>query len=71
MSNFNTLTDLTKLNKKPNRIRIKEVQRSGSVADVLGYCGNPEFQKKNLALLNNIDLADKLARGDLIKITSE
>lgn len=71
MANFSRLTDPNKLNKKPQRIRIKQVQQSGSVKDVLGYYGVPEAQKKNIALLNNMDLADNLARGDLIKIVSE
>ena len=71
MANFSRLTDPNKLNKKPQRIRIKEVQQSGSVKDVLGYYGVPEAQKKNIALLNNMDLADNLARGDLIRIVSE
>ena len=68
MGEFSRLTDPAKLNKKPERIRIKEVQRSGSVADVLGYYGVPESQKKNIALLNNMNLSDRLAKGDLIKI---
>ena len=59
------------LNKKPERIRIKQVQRSGSVSEVLGYYGIPESRKKNIALLNNMDLSDRLIRGDLIKIVSE
>lgn len=71
MTNFNPLTDRSKLNKKPQRIRIKEVQRSGSVADVLRYYGVPESRRKNLALLNNMELTDQLVRGDLIKIISE
>jgi predicted Zn-dependent protease len=71
MSNFSRLTNPGKLNRQPQKIRIKEVQRSGSVKDVLGYYGIPEAQKKNMAILNNMGLADKLERGDLIKIVSE
>ncbi len=70
MASFNRLTDPDKLNKQPQRIRIKQVQQSGSVKDVLGYYGIPEAQKKNISLLNNMDLTDKLERGDLIKIIS-
>jgi predicted Zn-dependent protease len=71
MTNFGPLTDPDKLNKQPQRIRIKPVQQSGSVKDVLGYYDVPEAQKKNIALLNNMDLADKLTKGDLIKIISD
>jgi predicted Zn-dependent protease len=71
MDNFSRLTDPGKLNKQPQRISIKEVQRSGTLQDVLGYYGVPEAQKKNIALLNNMDLNDNLARGDLLKIVSD
>ncbi len=71
MGKFSKLTDPAKLNKKPERIQSKEVQRSGSVADVLGFYGVPESQKKNIALLNNMNLSDRLAKGDLIKIISD
>jgi len=71
MANFNRLTDPNKLNKQPQRIRIKQVQRPGSVKDVLGYYGVPEARKKNIALLNNMDLADKLEKGDILKIVSD
>ncbi len=71
MTNFNSLTDPAKLNKKPERIRIKQVQRSGMVADVFKYYGVQESQRKKLALLNNFDLTDQLKRGDLIKIITE
>jgi predicted Zn-dependent protease len=71
MANFSRLTDPGKLNKQPQRIRIKQVQRSGTVKDVLGYYGVPEAQKQNIAFLNNMDLTDKLERGDLLKIVSD
>ena len=71
MANFSRLTDPGKLKKQPQRIRIKQVQRSGTVKDVLEYYSIPEAQKQNIAFLNNMDLTDKLERGDLIKIVSD
>jgi predicted Zn-dependent protease len=68
MGNFNRLTDPSKLNKKPKRIRIKEVQRSGSVADAFRYYGVSESKMKELASLNNLELSDRSTRGRLIKI---
>ncbi|MGD9328412.1 MAG: M48 family metalloprotease [Cyclobacteriaceae bacterium] len=71
MANFSRLTDPGKLNKQPQRIRIKQVQRSGTVKDVLEYYSIPEAQKQNIAFLNNMNLTDKLERGDLLKIVSD
>lgn len=68
MGNFSSLSDPAKLNKKPRRIRIKQVQQSGTLADALRYYGVKESEMKDLASLNNLGLSDKVTRGKLIKI---
>ena len=68
MINFNRLTDSAKLNIKPKRISVKQVQRAGTVAEVLRYYKVPESDMKNLAILNNYELSDRINRGQLIKI---
>ena len=68
MMNFNRLTDSAKLNIKPKRISVKQVQRAGTVAEVLRYYKVPESDMKNLAILNNYELSDRINRGQLIKI---
>jgi len=68
MKNFNRLTDPAILNKKPNRIRIKQVQRSRTVAQAFRYYGVPESEMEDLATLNNLELSDRINRGKLIKI---
>ena len=68
MGNFNKLTDASKINVKPKTIEIKKVQRSGTLADAFSYYGVQQAAMKNLALLNNMELADKVTPGKLIKI---
>ncbi len=68
MGNFNKLTDASKINVKPKTIEIKKVQRSGTLADAFSYYGVQQTAMKDLALLNNMELAEKVIPGKLIKI---
>jgi predicted Zn-dependent protease len=67
MANFNKLSEASKINVKPKRIKIKTVQRSGTLADAFKYYGVPQSQVKELALLNDLKLSDRVAKGKLIK----
>ena len=69
MKNFNRLTDASKLNVKPQRIRVKKVQQNGTLADAFRYYGVPQSQLDELALLNNLELSDRVQSGKLLKIT--
>lgn len=68
INSFSRLTDPSKLNKKPLRIQIKKVQRSGTLSEVLRYYGIEQEKMQELALLNNLELTDRLETGRLIKI---
>ena len=68
MGNLKTLTDPSKLNVKPNRIKIRQVKRSGTLADAFKYFGVPQNKTNELALLNELELSDKVQKGELIKI---
>ena len=68
MGNFSQLSDLAKINVKPDKIFIKKVQRSGTLADALKYYGMPQDKMKELALLNNFELTSQVQAGKLIKI---
>ena len=68
MLNFSRLTEPSKLNVRPKRIKIKPVRRSGTFANVLKYYGVPQAQQKELALLNGLELTDKVPAGKLIKL---
>lgn len=68
MKSFARLTDASKINVKPDRVLIRRVQRAGTLADAFAYYGvNPE-KRNELALLNNLELTDRVQVGKLIKI---
>ena len=67
MMGFRTLTDYAKINVVPNRIRIKTVYNDGTLLDALRAFNMPEKRHKELAILNGMELTDRVARGMLIK----
>jgi predicted Zn-dependent protease len=71
MVNFSRLTDPTKINVKPKKIMVKKVQRSGTLTDAFNYFGVQQKQMAELALLNNLELTDKVQAGKLIKIIGQ
>ena len=71
MINFNRLTDPSKLNVKPQRIRVKQVQQGGTLANVFRHFGVPQNQMEELALLNNLELTDQIKSEKLLKIVGE
>jgi predicted Zn-dependent protease len=71
MRNFNRLTDAARLNVQPTRVRVKKVQQSGTLADAFRYFGIPQNKMNDLALLNNMELTDRVQSGKLIKITGK
>jgi predicted Zn-dependent protease len=71
MISFSKLTDPAKINVKPKKVLIKSVQRAGTLADAFTYYQVPEKLRAELALLNNLELTDKVQAGKLIKIIGE
>ncbi|MCJ7449158.1 MAG: M48 family metalloprotease [Bacteroidales bacterium] len=71
MISFSKLTDPAKLNVKPKKVLVKSVQRAGTLADAFIYYQVPEKLRSELALLNNLELTDKVQAGKLIKINGE
>jgi predicted Zn-dependent protease len=69
MGSFSVLTDPSKLNKQPVRIQVKRVQQTGTLTEALRYFGVQQDQMQELALLNNLELTDRVQPGKLIKIT--
>ena len=67
MNSFRPLTDNSKINVKPNRIRIKTVNSDGTLKDALKAFNMPEKQHKELAIINGMELTDRVKRGMLIK----
>lgn len=67
MVNFNKLTEPSKLNIQPKRIKIQSVQHPGTLTDAFKYFKVPRSQMNELALLNNMELTDRVQKGKLIK----
>lgn len=71
MSNYSRLTEPSKLNVKPKRIKVVQAPANGTLSQTLKSLKVPENQMKELALLNNIELTDQIAKGKLLKIIGE
>ncbi|KJF44648.1 M48 family metalloprotease [Draconibacterium sediminis] len=69
MKNFARLTDASKLNIKPDRIKVISINSATvSLKDAFAYYKVPQDKFEEMALLNNRELSDVLKRGDMIKI---
>jgi predicted Zn-dependent protease len=71
MNSFAKLTDASKINVKPQKIYVKTVQRTGTLASSLSYYGVKQDKMAEMALLNDLELNDQVQAGKLIKIVSE
>jgi len=69
MGSFSVLSDPSKLNRKPVRILVRRVQQSGTLAEAFRYYGVQQDKMQELALLNNLELTDRVQSGKLIKVT--
>lgn len=68
MTRFNVLTDAEKINKKPERVRVKTVQRSALLGEALKAYGISDKRIGELATLNGMDLSERVEKGMLIKV---
>jgi predicted Zn-dependent protease len=71
MATFSNLTDVSKINVKPQRVRVVKVQRNGTLSDVFTYYRVPQQKFAELALLNDMELTDRLQVGKQIKIIGQ
>jgi predicted Zn-dependent protease len=67
MQNFKKLTDQNKINKQPERIRIKTVPASGTLKDALRSLNQSSDRHEELSILNGMELNAPVTRGMLIK----
>lgn len=68
ITGFRPLTDQEKINRKPDRIRIKQVRQNSSLQQALLALGANKDQLKELAVLNGMQLNDKVQQGMSIKV---
>ena len=71
MKSFAKLTDASKINVKPQRILVKKVQRAGTLGEAFAFYGVKQDKLNELALLNNMELTDRVQAGKSIKIIGE
>ena len=64
---FKSVSDPNILGRQPERIRIKTVQRDGTLKDALKDNNMPDGKLDDLAILNGMDLSTKVEKGMLIK----
>lgn len=71
MKNFKKLTDPAKLNRKPDRVRVKTVKSNGTVEQALKSYNVKSNMLEKTALLNSMKLTDNVKKGSLIKIIAK
>jgi predicted Zn-dependent protease len=71
MVNFDELTEPSKLNIQPKRIRIKKVQQAGTLADAFRSFGIQQHEMEEITFLNNMELTEQVPAGALIKIVGD
>jgi predicted Zn-dependent protease len=71
MGSFAKLTDASRINVIPTRIFVKAVPGAGTVSQALAALGVKKDMMGEIALLNNLELTDKVAAGKLIKIVGK
>ncbi|HEV7351473.1 M48 family metalloprotease [Telluribacter sp.] len=69
--NFRSLTDPDKLNRKPDRIQIKPAPKDGTLQEILQSLQTPANKMNELAVLNGLNLKDRVTRGTLVKTLSK
>ncbi len=68
MTGFKKLNDPDKLNRLPERVRIKTVTQDGTVQSVFQSFGIKQDRMEEIAILNSMHLRDPIKRGTLVKI---
>lgn len=71
MQGFKTLTDPDKLNRKPERVRIKNVGAAMTLAQFLRQQNIRDTRHEEHAILNGMKLTDNLTQGTLVKIVAQ
>lgn len=67
MEGFRTLTDQLKINRKPDRIRLRTTSQAATLDQVLRGYNQPANRLEELALLNGMLLTDRVPAGTMIK----
>jgi predicted Zn-dependent protease len=71
IQHFQELKEAEKLNRKPDIILIKSVPNAMTLQSALQYFNMPTESFEKLAMLNQMNLSDRLSGGTLIKVTGK
>jgi predicted Zn-dependent protease len=71
MQNFRTLTDAAKLNRQPERLRLRSVNTATTLEQALRGFGIPAARLNEFAILNGLNLNDRVAAGTMIKVIGQ
>ena len=68
MQSFRQLTDPSKLNKQPERVRLKTVRQDATLEQALRSFNAPSDRIEEFAILNGMARGDRVTQGMLIKV---
>jgi predicted Zn-dependent protease len=68
MTNFRKLTDPSRINVQPERVKVVKVNRSGNLRSFLQANGTPSDRLEEVAILNSMELNDNVQSGALVKV---
>jgi predicted Zn-dependent protease len=71
MQGFRTLTDASKINRKPERIRLRTTSQSATLEQLLRNYGTPANRLEELAILNGMTRTQTVPAGTMIKTIGE
>jgi predicted Zn-dependent protease len=64
---FRALTDTEKLNRQPERVRVRQAPRAGTFREVMTALGVPNQRIEELGVLNSMQVNDRVEQGTLLK----
>jgi predicted Zn-dependent protease len=65
------LTDASKINRKPERVRIKTTTKAGTLDQVLRQFNIADKRLEEMAILNGMALPDQVPVGTMIKVIQQ
>jgi predicted Zn-dependent protease len=68
---WRSLTDASKLNRQSERIRIKQAKSVTTLSAALTANGVPSKRLEEEAILNGMQLSDRLSAGQLFKVVGK
>ena len=68
MNTFSELNDPSKINKQPERVRVKTVSQAGTLAQAFANLGVERSRMEEIAVLNGMTLGEPVERGMLLKV---